>query len=208
MKNHQVRLAPHDPDHQCASATAGNVALIGGHRLVLSAICSLLTTACLLMPLIVASYPAFAQQDLTIGRSTGLPVPRFVSVDSSQSEVNVRFGPGQQYPINWVFTRPGVPLEIVAEFDNWRKIKDFEGAEGWISARLLSGRRTIMIQGAVRDIRRRADNRARVLLRAEPGVIGSLLECQDSWCRVEIEGQRGWLQRDDFWGTLPGELYP
>lgn len=169
---------------------------------------SVLANVVLVLLLVVISRPVTAQQDLPIGRSTGLPVPRFVSLDSNQTEVNVRYGPGQQYPINWVFTRPNVPLEIVAEFDNWRKIKDFEGAEGWISARLLSGRRTIMIQGTIREIRRRANQRARVLLRAEPGVIGDLLECQDSWCRVEIEGQRGWLERDDFWGTLPGEIFP
>ncbi len=152
--------------------------------------------------------PAAAQQDPTIGRSTGLPLPRFVSLDRRRLEANVRFGPGKQYPINWVFTRPGVPLEIVAEFDNWRKIKDHEGAEGWVAAQLLSGRRTIMIQGVTRDLRRTADNRARVLLRAEPGVIGDLLECGETWCRVEIEGQRGWLQRGEFWGTLPGEAVP
>lgn len=155
-----------------------------------------------------ATAPVRAQQDFSVGRSTGLPIPRFVSLDPNQSEVNVRFGPGQQYPINWVFARPGIPLEIIAEFDNWRKIKDYDGQEGWISARLLSGRRTIMIQGAVRDLKRRADNQARVLLRAEPGVIGRLLECRDSWCRVEIEGQRGWMQRGEFWGTLPGETIP
>ena len=151
---------------------------------------------------------AMAQQELTIGRSTGLPVPRFVSLDANQTEVNVRFGPGQQYPINWVFTRPSVPLEIIAEFDNWRKIKDYEGAEGWISARLLSGRRTIMTLGGIRDLRRTASEQARILLRAEPGVVGSLLECRNDWCRVEIEGQRGWLQRGEFWGTLPGEAVP
>ncbi|MGI9417297.1 MAG: SH3 domain-containing protein [Geminicoccaceae bacterium] len=155
-----------------------------------------------------AAPPAAAQQNLTIGRSTGLPVPRFVSLDSDQDEVNVRFGPGQQYPINWIFARPGVPLEIVAEFDNWRKIKDYEGAEGWISARLLSGRRTIMIQGDIRDLKRTANSEARVLLRAEPGVIGKLMECRNDWCRVEIEGQRGWLLRGEFWGTLPGETLP
>ena len=155
---------------------------------------------------IVAPLAQAQQQELVTGRSTGLPVPRFVSVD--RDKVNVRFGPGKQYPINWVFTQRGIPLEIIAEFDNWRKIKDYEGAEGWISARLLSGRRTIMIQGAVRDLRRTADNQARVLLRAEPGVIGTLLECRDSWCRVEIENQRGWLQRGEFWGTLPGETLP
>lgn len=169
---------------------------------------ALFTLAIMMLALPFTTLPVAAQQELTVGRSTGLPVPRFVSVDANQIEVNVRFGPGQQYPINWVFTRPGVPLEIIAEFDNWRKIKDYEGAEGWISARLLDGRRTIMIQGAVRDLRRTADNQARVLLRAEPGVIGRLLACRDSWCRVEIEGQRGWLQRGEFWGTLPGEIIP
>lgn len=156
----------------------------------------------------VAAPPAAAQQNLSVGRSTGLPIPRFVSLDARQREVNVRFGPGQQYPINWVFSRPSIPLEIIAEFDNWRKIKDYEGQEGWISARLLSGRRTIMVQGTIRDLRRTASNRARVLLRVEPGVIGSLMECRSNWCRMEIEGQRGWMQRSEFWGTLPGETIP
>ncbi|NJO37158.1 MAG: hypothetical protein HC871_05460 [Rhizobiales bacterium] len=174
-------------------------------RLPLSALCRL---AALMLAIPAVTGAALAQQDPAIGRSTGLALPRFVSLDASQTEVNVRFGPGQQYPINWVFTRPGIPLEIIAEFDNWRKIKDYEGAEGWISARLLSGRRTIMIEGAVRDLRRTPGSDARVLLRAEPGVIGQLLECQDNWCRVEIEGQRGWLLRGEFWGTLPGESYP
>ncbi|MGI9419233.1 MAG: SH3 domain-containing protein [Geminicoccaceae bacterium] len=85
-----------------------------------------LLTFCLLASATPVMPPvALAQQDLSIGRSTGLPIPRFVSLDARQREVNVRFGPGQQYPINWVFTRPGVPLEIIAEFDNWRKIKDY-----------------------------------------------------------------------------------
>lgn len=161
-----------------------------------------LTTALLFAP---AGSPK-AQQPSDVGRSTGLPVPRFVSL--KRDEVNVRFGPGKQYPINWVFTRQGVPVEIVAEFDNWRKIRDHEGTEGWINAGLLNSLRTIMIQGTIRDLKRTADAKGRVLLRAEPGVIGELFECRDSWCRVEIEGRRGWLQRGDFWGALPNELVP
>ena len=167
-----------------------------------------LLTAILFMLALASMPPAIAQQDLNIGRSTGLPLPRFVSLDQRRPEANVRFGPGRQYPINWVFTRPGVPLKIIAEFDNWRKIEDHEGEEGWISAQLLSGQRTIMIQGDVRDLRRTADGGGRVILRVEAGVIGSLLECRDTWCRVEIEGQRGWLKRGDFWGILPGERLP
>ncbi len=151
-------------------------------------------------------WPLAAQQGLETGRSTGLPLPRFVSLGTDK--VNVRFGPGKQYPINWVFTRRGIPLEIIAEFDNWRKIKDYEGAEGWILGSLLSSRRTIMVQDAVRDLRRTGSPDARVLLRAEPGVIGDLFECRGNWCRVEIDGRRGWLQRGEFWGTLPGETVP
>ena len=145
-------------------------------------------------------------QQPEVGRSTGLPVPRFVSL--KRDKVNVRFGPGKQYPINWVFTRRGIPVEIIAEFDNWRKIRDYEGVEGWINAGLLNSQRTIMVQGNVRELKRTANAKARVLLRAEPGVIGELYECRESWCRVEIGGRRGWLQRSEFWGILPGEDVP
>ncbi len=153
----------------------------------------------------VPARTALSQQLEDSGRVTGLPIPRFVSL--RRDEVNVRFGPGKQYPINWVFTQRGIPVEIIAEFGNWRKIRDYEGIEGWINAGLLEGQRTIMIQGTTRDLKRKADAQARVVLRAQPGVIGQLFECQKSWCRVEIEGRRGWLQRGEFWGTLPDEQF-
>ena len=152
------------------------------------------------LALCLLSGPAWAQA----GRSTGLPVPRFVSLAADQ--VNVRFGPGKQYPIKWVFARKDLPVEIVAEFDTWRKIRDFEGEEGWIHSSLLSSRRTIMVTGQVRDLRRTPSPDARVVLRAEPAVIGRLFDCEENWCRIEIEGRRGWLQRDEFWGTRPGEI--
>ncbi len=160
----------------------------------------------LLIPLL--AWPlqdAKPQQPSEGGRVTGLPVPRFVSL--RRDEVNVRFGPGKQYPIHWVFTQRGIPVEIIAEFGNWRKIRDHEGVEGWINASLLDGQRTVMIQGTTRDLKRKADTQARVILRAEPGVIGKLFECEGSWCRVEVQGRRGWLQRGDFWGTLPEEQF-
>jgi SH3-like domain-containing protein len=144
--------------------------------------------------------PAWAQA----GRSTGLPVPRFVSLAADR--VNVRFGPGKQYPINWVFARKDLPVEIIAEFDTWRKIRDADGDEGWIHSSLLSSRRTIMVTGQVRELHRTPSPNSRVVLRAEPGVIGRLFDCEENWCRIEIEGRRGWLQRDEFWGTRPGEI--
>jgi SH3-like domain-containing protein len=150
--------------------------------------------------LLLDGQPTFAQA----GRSTGLPLPRFVSLGADR--VNVRFGPGTQYPINWVFARKGLPVEITEEFDTWRKIRDYDGDEGWIHSSLLSSRRTIMVSGDVRDLRRTPGVDSRVVLRAEHGVIGDLFDCEENWCRVEIEGRRGWLQRSEFWGTRPGEI--
>jgi SH3-like domain-containing protein len=153
---------------------------------------------------LLAMQPGLSQGQSQAGRTSGLPVPRFVSLDADP--VNVRFGPGRQYPVNWVFAREGLPVMIVAEFDNWRKIRDHEGKEGWIHSSLLSSRRTFMVSGDIRELRRTASEDARVVLRAEPGVVGDLLNCQGEWCHVEIEGRRGWLQRPDLWGVLPDEV--
>jgi SH3-like domain-containing protein len=153
---------------------------------------------------LLAMQPGLSQGQSQAGRTSGLPVPRFVSLDADP--VNVRFGPGRQYPVNWVFAREGLPVMIVAEFDNWRKIRDHEGKEGWIHSSLLSSRRTFMVSGQIRELHRTASEGARVVLRAEPGVVGDLLNCEGEWCHVEIEGRRGWLQRSDFWGVLPDEV--
>jgi SH3-like domain-containing protein len=137
------------------------------------------------------------------GRTTGLPLPRFVSLGAD--EVNLRFGPGEGYPIAWILTREGLPVEIVQEFDTWRKVRLHDGDLGWIHASLLSSQRTVIVADEVRALRQTADREARIVLRAEPGVIGQLIDCDASWCRVEIEGRRGWLQRAELWGVLPDE---
>jgi SH3-like domain-containing protein len=137
------------------------------------------------------------------GRMTGLPVPRFVSLGAD--EVNLRFGPGDAYPIAWILTREGLPVEIVEEFDTWRKVRLHDGEVGWIHGKLLSSRRTVLVADEIRALRQTPDQDARIVLRAEPGVIGQLLDCDGSWCRVEIEGRRGWLQRAEFWGVRPDE---
>ena len=138
------------------------------------------------------------------GRSTGLPMPRFVSLGADR--VNLRYGPGREYPISWVLARRGLPVEIVAEFDTWRKIRLHDDDEGWVHASLLSSRRTVLVTEDVGELRRTPDDDARVVLRAEPGVIGDLIDCEESWCRVDIQGRRGWLPRDAFWGILPEEM--
>jgi SH3-like domain-containing protein len=138
-----------------------------------------------------------------VGRATGLPLPRFVSLSADQ--VNLRVGPGEDHPIAWILTREGLPVEIVEEFDTWRQVRLHDDEVGWIHSSLLSGQRTILVEGQIRALRQSPDPDARAVLRAEPGVIGELLDCEGSWCRIEIAGRRGWLQRDEFWGTLPDE---
>ncbi len=137
------------------------------------------------------------------GPETGLPLPRFVSLRAK--EANIRIGPGVQYPVDWVYVRRFMPLEITAEFDNWRKIRDWQGTEGWMHKSMLSGRRTALITGENRTIRQDPAKLAAPVAHAEPGVIGALLECETDWCRIDVKGNKGWLPRVVLWGVYPDE---
>lgn len=137
------------------------------------------------------------------GRRTGLSLPRFVSLRAD--EVNVRTGPGKRYPILWTFRRLHLPVEIIAEYDVWRKIRDWEGAEGWLHQAALARRRTVLVTGNIRTLRGKASPDARALAHLEPGVTGRLLECRGAWCRVEVKRLRGWLRRGDFYGSYARE---
>src|SRR5215469_13828547 len=112
-----------------------------------------------------------------------LPVPRFVTLRTDP--VNVRTGPGERYPIDWVYHRKDLPVEIIAEFENWRKIRDADGTTGCVHERMVTGRRSVLVQGAVRGLHEEAKTDAPTVARAEPGVIAKLLECGGDWCRVE-----------------------
>jgi SH3-like domain-containing protein len=136
------------------------------------------------------------------------PVPRFVSLRADT--VNLRTGPGSRYPIEFVYHRKGYPLEIVAEFDQWRQVRDWQGTEGWVHQRMVTGTRNVVIQGAQRILRQAGDNGAAPVAKLDPGVIAHLLECRDAWCRIEVPSAasdvRGWLTRNDIWGVLPNEV--
>jgi SH3-like domain-containing protein len=146
---------------------------------------------------LLAAIPALAADK-------NLPVPRFVSLRSDK--VNVRTGPGEQYPIDWVFTRKDMPVEIVAEFNHWHRIRDVEGTEGWVQERMVTGKRAVIVRGQQRALRERPSSDAAVTARAEPGVIAKLIECQPAWCRIEAGGVGGWLRREEIWGVYPGEV--
>lgn len=134
---------------------------------------------------------------------SGLPVPRFVSLRSDQ--VNIRTGPGARYPIEWVFRRRAMPVEIVAEFDTWRKIRDRDGTEGWVHQSMVSGRRMLVVQGGERKLRREADDQARIVARLADGVVARVRSCRAGWCRIEAGGYTGWLREGEYWGAYPNE---
>jgi SH3-like domain-containing protein len=130
-------------------------------------------------------------------------VPHFASLRAS--EVNLRAGPGERYPIEWVYQRKGLPVEVTAQFDVWRKIRDSDGTEGWVHERMLAAQRSVIVKGAERALKSDPDRGAPTVARAEPGVVARLIECHAAWCRVETQGIKGWLQRVDLWGVYPDE---
>ena len=137
--------------------------------------------------------------------SDKLPIPRFASLKSD--EVNLRAGPGEDKPKLWVYQRAGMPVEIIEEFDTWRRIRDYQGVVGWVSAALLSGKRTGIVTGARRTLRDKPDPASSPVAELDPGVIGRVLECQGDWCRLNVKGYEGWLRRAEFWGVYPDESF-
>lgn len=138
-----------------------------------------------------------------VGCVTNLPLPRFVSLKGSEG--NARRGPGLTHRIDWVFTRAGMPLKITAEYENWRRVEDFEGAGGWVHYSLLSGARTVLVTTDMAELRSEASDSATVLAQAELGVVGRILQCIPDWCRVSLEGTRGWIRTSAVWGVQEGE---
>jgi SH3-like domain-containing protein len=139
------------------------------------------------------------------GATSGLPIPRFVSLGADR--VNARTGPGERYPISWVYVRRALPVEVIAEFELYRKIRDQEGTEGWVHKRLLSGRRSVLISGTIQPLYRTPDHNAPIVLQAEPGVQGRLIRAKGDWCEVEIAGRHGFIERRHLYGVLPTETF-
>jgi SH3-like domain-containing protein len=140
----------------------------------------------------------------------GLPVPRFVSLKSDR--VNVRRGPSTDHGVAWVFSRAGLPVEVIAESDNWRRVRDSEGADGWVFHSLLSGRRTVLVTPWVKDgeqtvaLHRDRSERSAVQARLGAGVLGSVLACDGNWCRISIDSYSGWVQQEKLWGVYRDEV--
>lgn len=140
-------------------------------------------------------------------QGSGLPLPRFVSLRAS--EVNLRTGPGVQYPVEWIFQRESLPVEIIKEYRTWRLVRDWEGTQGWMHQSMLSGKRTFLVTGKERTIRAQPEVKSRAVAIAEINAIGELLSCPGStgWCQVRVKGVEGWLRRVEFWGAYRNESF-
>lgn len=147
------------------------------------------------------------------GPVSGLPLPRFVSLKSD--EVNLRSGPGKDYPTQWVFRRAGLPVEVIKEFESWRQVRDSEGVTGWVNQALLSGRRTAQVLPwemkpgtAPPRLELRADDSERSAATAlvEAGVIANIQSCDSRWCYVTVETFKGYVPQNKLWGIYPGEI--
>jgi SH3-like domain-containing protein len=170
-----------------------------GRRLILCALTILLAISWHVVPA--------TAQGTTTGAS-GLPVPRFVSLKSDR--VNVRVGPSREHAVAWTFVQSGLPVEIIQEFENWRRIRDWEGKVGWVFHSLLSGRRTALVTPWEKTnrtpLRARSKSDADIVAELEPFVLTSVTECAGGWCRVNGDQYDGWLDQTRLFGVYPDEV--
>ncbi|QIG48769.1 hypothetical protein G5V57_14160 [Nordella sp. HKS 07] len=144
--------------------------------------------------------------DKAFGRS-GLPLPRFVSLKADK--INVRRGPSSEHQVAWVYQRRGLPVEITAEFENWRRIRDSDGDEGWVYQSMLSGKRMALVapwrkQEAVPMYASPSDSAGLVAM-VKAGVVATIEDCTGDWCNLSASGYQGWITQSMLWGAYPGE---
>jgi len=137
--------------------------------------------------------------------NSGLPIPRFVVLKAD--ETNIRTGPGTRYPIQWVYHREGLPVEVIEEFEHWRKIRDADSTAGWVHKTMISGTRTVLIKAKEdRVLRSEPSVKGRPLLKIAPQVIARIVECEKDWCRLQVSGRKGWIEKKLLFGVYPEEV--
>jgi SH3-like domain-containing protein len=180
-----------------ARVAAGDNACGGATLAICAALAALIALGC-------APMLTWASSDAV---TSGLPVPRFVSLKADR--VTVRGGPDKDHDVAWIYTRAGWPVEITAEFENWRRIRDCDGAEGWVYHSLLSGKRTAAVQLKTKTdlapLYQNPDAHSDVTARLQVGVLGSVKHCTGTWCQISGDGFAGWVEQSALWGVYPGE---
>jgi SH3-like domain-containing protein len=149
----------------------------------------------LLMVLVVIGWsaPVLAQQK----------PPYWASV--AAGEARMRTGPGRQFPASWLYQRAGLPVKVIEVYQDWRKVEDPDGTQGWMLATLLSGDRTGLVVGEIRVLREAPEASARIIWRAEPGVVGRLSDCARGWCKIDVRGRMGYIETSGLWGVSAAE---
>ena len=150
-----------------------------------------------------------AAQSAAVGSSSGLTLPRFVSLKSDR--VNVRIGPSRDHRVAWTFVKAGLPVEVTQEFENWRRIRDSQGADGWVFHSLLSGRRTAIVApwetSGLIDLKREKSETASLTAQMEPGVIVGVTTCDGTWCTVVVNDISGFVPQTKLWGVYEDEAF-
>jgi len=194
---------------QAVAAKLASVPMIGVRQLAASdRSTSVRVFAFLTILVATIGTAAAAGSDPAIGPKSGLPIPRFVSLKPDR--VNVRSGPSRDHEVTWVYTRAGLPVEITAESENWRRIRDWEGAEGWVYHSMLSGRRTAIVKAKEKDtlvplFAKPAAN-ADVAAQLQNGVFAAIKQCTGTWCRIVGPGFDGWIAQERLFGAYPNEI--
>ena len=147
--------------------------------------------------------PLFSME-IQKGQVTNLPIPRFVSL--KVKEANARRGPSLSHKIDWIYKRKNIPLEIYAEYENWRRVRDFEGFGGWIHYTLLSGIRYVLVKDELLEMRLLPLNNAQIIAKVPKHNIAILDQCEKDWCRIIDDGYKGWVSKNGIWGVYKKEL--
>ncbi len=139
-----------------------------------------------------------------VGQVTKLPIPRYVSLKAAEG--NVRRGPSLTHRIDWIFTRRNMPLQVVDEYGHWRRVVDRDGAGGWVHYALLSGQRTVIVEEDMSALRMKPEAETPVTAHVEAGVVARLGACVEDWCRISVQGEKGWIPKAALWGVAAEEL--
>ena len=166
---------------------------------VMRAVAVLFITLCLAMP-----PGAPKAEETALGSVTNLPVPRYVSLRSNK--INVRRGPGLTYRKDWVFVRAGLPVRVIDEYGDWRRIVDHDDAGGWVYHAMVTGRRTVLITADRAFFREDPSETSAARAEALQGVVARLRRCELKWCEIEANGHSGWVPKSQIWGVDEKEI--
>jgi SH3-like domain-containing protein len=153
----------------------------------------------------IASAQTLPDETTDVGPVTGFAMPRYVSMKAQEGYA--RRGPSRSHRIDWVYQHRNTPMQIIAEHGNWRRVVDRDGAGGWMHYSLLSGNRFVLIEVDMVELHQQPDAASTVRAQAELGVVARLDECQIDWCRLNIDGVRGWAPKSALWGVDPEEVF-